>query len=375
MKNNILTYFVLSIIVIMFSACGANTTSTSPDNTSYDDGTSYDLPSSDVPSSDHSYISNESVTSFAEDLKLYDIAGLDETKKIVIRKSDDANYGGSDDDSDDDDDNDDDDDDDGSDYGGSDYGGSGDDDSDDDGGSDYGGSGDDDDDSDDSDDDDSDDDDSDDDDSDDDDSDDDDSDDDDLDDNDLDDNDLADESSDTRQTESTELVEEVNQPDADMNVKNSDTDFSSYEEYTGSETLTYEKLGMTSVSLNNKNYAFEVVKDNIQERVEEPSFTSVGDGSYTISITSYAITDDILKKEDGIFTFVITVPSLNTSGMYKVESNVLTNSAKNNVYATVAISQDQNGITFSAIVSEFQVMNRQKTKSYNASFSISYSSK
>ncbi|MEA3227808.1 MAG: hypothetical protein U9P38_01925, partial [Campylobacterota bacterium] len=189
----------------------------------------------------------------------------------------------------------------------------------------------------------------------------------------------SDSSSDT--TSSTQTTQpEVTQPDVvepEYNIdQNQYLDFSTYGEYQGEDDLDYETLGTVNVSLNNKSYRFKIAKDNFQERVQTPSFTSVGDGSFTIAITSYIITDDdILRKEDGIFTLVITVPSLNTSGSYPVEANVLTNSAQDTVYAQVNVSQDENGIIFNAMVSEFEVFNRTKTKSYSASFAVQYDSK
>ncbi|MEA3228891.1 MAG: hypothetical protein U9P38_07455, partial [Campylobacterota bacterium] len=99
MKNNIVTYLFTAIIAVMFSACGADTTSTSYN------------PDSSTPTEDSSYSPNENpiastVTSFAQDLALYDIASLDESSR-AIRKADTAQDNGSDDESNDDSSNDD----------------------------------------------------------------------------------------------------------------------------------------------------------------------------------------------------------------------------------------------------------------------------
>jgi len=177
---------------------------------------------------------------------------------------------------------------------------------------------------------------------------------------------------DNTDTNSTNI--DINQ--TDTNSTNPYSNFSSYDTFTGAEEVDYIALGDTDVTLNNKYYHFKIAKDNLKERIKSPSFTSSEDNSsYTISITSYIITDeDVVKKEDGIFTFIITVPSLNTSGSYKVESNVLTNSAQEDIFAEVVLSENENGLILNVSVAKFQVFNRDKTRSYPATFSIQYHS-
>jgi len=390
MKNDIFKFFLISIITIILSGCGADTTSTTYDSsknsTTFEDSSSYQPDENAIAST---------VTSFAQDLKLYDIADLDDNnlKKAYgyDDSSDDSSDDDSSDDSSDDDSSDDSSDDDSSDDSSDDD--SSDDSSDDDSSDDSS--------SDDSSDDSSSDDSSDDsssdgssdnsssddssddgssDDSSDDDSSDDSSDDDSSDDGSSDDSsdngssDSSDKEESTESADTAKVVEPVEVINPDM--ENPYSNFSDYDNFKGKDDDSYQTLGTTNVTLNNKSYNFKIAKDNFQERVQTPTFTSIEDGAYTISIVSYIITDDdVLKKEDGIFTLTITVPNLNTSGSYKVEANVLTNSAQDDVYAIVNISNNENGISFDATVAEFQVFNRDKTKSYPANFTVQYHSK
>ncbi len=413
MNNSILKYLLISLITIIFSGCGSDTTSTTYN--SDDNG------KQEITGDSSSYIPSENpiastVTTFAQDLAIYDIAGLDETSK---KKADGYDMSGGDDSSDDDssendgsdddssendDSNDDSSENNGSGDDSSENDGSGDDSSENDGSGDDSsendssgddssgndGSGDDssgndgsgdnssgnygttnsnssdDESSDDS-----------------------------SDNNssssDNSDDDSSDEDTNSTTEDTTDIEENEptdgtvptdvdKQPNTDENLSvnqiNPYESFSNYDSYKGKDDLDYKTLGTTNVTLNNKNYRFKIAKDNFQDRVESPSFTSIGEGSYSISIISYIITDDdVLKERDGIFTLQITVPSLNTSGSYKVEANVLTNSAGEDVYALVNISENANGISFNATISEFQVFNRDKTKSYPASFAIQYNSK
>ena len=376
MKNDIFKFFLISIITIILSGCGADTTSTTYDSsknsTTFEDSSSYQPDENAIAST---------VTSFAQDLKLYDIADLDDNnlKKAYgyDDSSDDSSDDDSSDDSSDDDSSDDSSDDDSSDDSSSDDSSddsSSDDSSDDsssDGSSDNSSS---DGSSDDSSDDDSSDDSSDDGSSDD--SSDDDSSDDGSSDNSSDNgsSDSSDKEESTESADTAKVVEPVEVINPDM--ENPYSNFSDYDNFKGKDDDSYQTLGTTNVTLNNKSYNFKIAKDNFQERVQTPTFTSIEDGAYTISIVSYIITDDdVLKKEDGIFTLTITVPNLNTSGSYKVEANVLTNSAQDDVYAIVNISNNENGISFDATVAEFQVFNRDKTKSYPANFTVQYHSK
>ena len=394
MNNSILKYLLISLITIIFSGCGSDTTSTTYN--SDDNG------KQEITEDSSSYIPSENpiastVTTFAQDLAIYDIAGLDETSK---KKADGYDMSGGDDSSGDDSseddgsgdnssENDGSDDDssenDGSDDDSSENDGSGDDSSENNGSGDNSSENDgsnndsseenygttnsnssDDESSDDS-----------------------------SDNNssssDNSDDDSSDEDTNSTTEDTTDIEENEptdgtvatdvdKQPNTDENLSvnqiNPYESFSNYDSYKGKDDLDYKTLGTTNVTLNNKNYRFKIAKDNFQNRVESPSFTSIGEGSYTISIVSYIITDDdVLKERDGIFTLQITVPSLNTSGSYKVEANVLTNSAGEDVYALVNISENANGISFNATISEFQVFNRDKTKSYPASFAVQYNSK
>jgi len=367
MKNDIFKFFLISIITIILSGCGADTTSTTYDSsknsTTFEDSSSYQPDENAIAST---------VTSFAQDLKLYDIADLDDNNLKKAYGYDDSSDDSSDDDSSDDSSDDDSSDDSSSDDSSDDS--SSDDSSDDsssDGSSDNSSS---DGSSDDSSDDDSSDDSSDDGSSDD--SSDDDSSDDGSSDNSSDNgsSDSSDKEESTESADTAKVVEPVEVINPDM--ENPYSNFSDYDNFKGKDDDSYQTLGTTNVTLNNKSYNFKIAKDNFQERVQTPTFTSIEDGAYTISIVSYIITDDdVLKKEDGIFTLTITVPNLNTSGSYKVEANVLTNSAQDDVYAIVNISNNENGISFDATVAEFQVFNRDKTKSYPANFTVQYHSK
>ncbi len=133
----------------------------------------------------------------------------------------------------------------------------------------------------------------------------------------------------------------------------------------------YNILGQMDVTLNHKNYNFSVAKYNYGNQVMGPTLNKQSNGKVNLSMTGYFIEDDNLDIEYGTFSIVINNIDLNVnSDYYKVESNILTNSAQEDVYAYVVVSKNGDNIRVIVTVQEFMVFNRDKTQSYEAKFNI-----
>lgn len=136
------------------------------------------------------------------------------------------------------------------------------------------------------------------------------------------------------------------------------------------ESNRYKIIGDSNVTFNAKEYVFKIAQDSAGHTTEVPTFVKKS-GMYTVNIKCYCIDGNELMLEDGVFSMKIEIPSLNERGYYKVSSNILTNSAQEDVFAYIE-SSHEDSIKFSAKVDDFYVYNRYGTKSYLSNFELNF---
>ena len=132
----------------------------------------------------------------------------------------------------------------------------------------------------------------------------------------------------------------------------------------------YNIIGRSNVLLNDKEYEFKIAQDLGGHLVGVPTFIKK-DGFYVIGIKCFCIEKDELLLDDGVFSMEIELPSLSERGYYKVSSNILTNSAQEDIYAYVEVS-DEDSIKFSAKVDDFFVYSRDRSKNYVSNFELNF---
>ena len=165
--------------------------------------------------------------------------------------------------------------------------------------------------------------------------------------------------------------EKATTEDSEEDADNDDTTEDDKQYIPSKTTDNYDILGDMSVTLNHKNYGFTIAKYNYGNTNMQPTLKEQSNGKFNLSMRGYFIEDDKVDLEYGTFGIVINNIDLDiNSDYYKVESNILTNSAEDDVYAYVIVEKNGDSVRVIVTVQSFMVYNQDKTKSYEAKFNV-----
>ena len=145
---------------------------------------------------------------------------------------------------------------------------------------------------------------------------------------------------------------------------------------TPSNTLqNFKTLGYINVTLQYKKYDFVVAQSNYANREMKPRLTPLANGKYFLSLTGYSIIEDSLDITYGVFTIEINNIDLNReSDWYPIEKNILTNSAVEPRMAYVTVDKKGDKVGLIITVERFLLYDRTKTQMYEAFFSVAATS-
>jgi len=143
-----------------------------------------------------------------------------------------------------------------------------------------------------------------------------------------------------------------------------------------SNTLAnFKILGYINVTLQYKKYDFIVAQSNYTNQEMKPKLLPLANGKYHLSITGYMIEDDSLDISAGVFTIEINNIDLNReSDWYPLEKNILTNSAVQPRLAYVTVDKKGDKVGLMITVERFLLYDRTKTQMYEAFFSVAATS-
>ena len=138
----------------------------------------------------------------------------------------------------------------------------------------------------------------------------------------------------------------------------------------------YTKLGGFKVILNNKSYQFVVIQDNYAQIKEAtPKIVKNSDGSFTLYVNAYVMQNNNVNFKAGVFTLKLVLPSLNISGYFPIEQNVLTANSDTQVVGYVTIVSPKSNIhefSVGIAVDEFNVLNRKRDTVFKAKFDLGF---
>jgi len=145
---------------------------------------------------------------------------------------------------------------------------------------------------------------------------------------------------------------------------------------TPSDTLpNFKVLGYMNVTLQYKKYDFAVVQHNYGNKEMKPKLTPLANGKYFLSITGYSVIEDSLDISYGVFTIEINNIDLNReSDYYPLEKNILTNSAVQPQMAYVTVDKKGDKVGLMITVERFLLYDRTKTQMYEAFFNVAATS-